>query len=261
MKKLNRWQRFKNSRLFPVLWLLLFVIVLAGAVFWWYKYRWNLPLDLARPSASSTAVNEVSKLVIVVSAGQITASDDFAKGAELTLELRDQNGVRMKANGEQIITLASNMPDEVQFEGGDIVTIKDGDFSASTRLKATKAGVVNITATSSTISPASASLTVLAGEVAGLAPVSLRGSNSATLSQQTEYSFETRLVDRFGNPVEQASTVNWQVMSDPAIYPIATDKRGMAIFNYVFTTGPQRAEVVRASLGAGHQDYTATVVP
>ncbi len=240
--------------------LVFFVLALTCAVFWWYKYRWNIPL--LHPSATPTPSTQASlyTLAITTSASQMNASNDYGSGVELTFELRDANGGKVRAEGSRIVILSSDAAAS-SFESGDTVTINDGDYGASTRYKSTKAGVSTITAVVGDIKPATARILTIAGHASGLSPISLRGSADIhELKSQMEYSFEASVVDSFGNVVESPSLVNWQVLSDPTVYPVKTDVKGKSIFNYVFGGDQSRSEIIRASAGSGHQDYPVTIV-
>lgn len=261
MKRPNRWQRFRSSRLFPLLALVVFVLIMGGGIYWWYKYRWNIPL--LKPPTSTPAVEQASLATIIVTASspQMVATSDYAAGVDLTIELRDKNGTKVKAEESRIVTLTSDIATS-SFESDNLVVIKEGDYDATTRYKSTRAGVSTITATTSGLRPATTQILTIAGAPSGLSAVSMRGSADVhELKSQTEYSFEANAVDSFGNVVVQPATISWRVSSDPMDYQIKTNSSGKSIFNYVFSGGSQHTETIRASLGSSHQDYPVTVSP
>lgn len=241
--------------------LLFFIVILAVGIVWWYKYRWNIPLLQPKPTPTLNTQANVTAIAIISSSSQMSASDNFASGVELTIELRDSNGGKVKADGSRIITLSSDVPG-ASFEAGEAVTINDGDYDTTTRYKSTKAGAATLTAATGDIRPATTKILIVAGPAAGLSPIGLHGSADVhELKSQTEYSFEANIVDSFGNIVEQPGTVNWQALSDPTTYPIKTDAKGKSIFNYVFDGDGVRTETIRAGTSLGHQDYPVTVTP
>lgn len=262
MENRRFWQRFRASRWFPVVALLLFSLILLGVVIWWYRFRWNIPLISPGTSPTPTASAEASGVAIISSAQSFPATADYEHGINLTIELRDRSGAKVRASGDRIVSLSTDLPGSSSFEAGETLTIQDGSYDVSTRFKSTKSGVVTIAASVGELKPATLRVTTVAGPAVGLEAINLRGSNdSHELKSQTEYSFETQVIDTFGNPVEQVNKIDWQVMSASTIYPLTTDAHGKSVFNSVFDPGPTRAEVIRASFGSAHQDYTATIVP